>query len=239
MLTSSMPSAEIDANETASALPRIFEQRAALLGGEPLGIVEAVRDALGIEDHGGGDHRSGERAAAGFVQPGHRPQSFAAARVSWTKSGFSIISKSSGVLGVSGRARAMAGQAGTGRDSAQARRRGRAAAPRLPQPVDSGEIGRSSGAGGWACGGAAPAQSFSPPSKPCQNGRARAPREDDHDRLGNPSPCSCCGSPVQGWRGPSRPVRRSRCFHSNWRTRAPGPDDPAGRLRSALPQGVG
>ena len=44
----------------------------AILEGELLGIVEPLRDAVGIEDHGGGHHRPGERAAPGLVAAGDR-----------------------------------------------------------------------------------------------------------------------------------------------------------------------
>jgi hypothetical protein len=41
------------------------------LGREALRIVEALGDAVGIEDHGGDDHRPRPRSAPGLVDPGH------------------------------------------------------------------------------------------------------------------------------------------------------------------------
>ena len=51
----------------------LLEQFLAALGGQPLGIVEALRNALGIEHHGGGHHRPGQRPAPGLVAAGDRP----------------------------------------------------------------------------------------------------------------------------------------------------------------------
>ena len=51
-----------------------LEQRLALRRGQPLGIVEPLGNALGVEDDGRRDHRAGERSAAGLVEPGDRPQ---------------------------------------------------------------------------------------------------------------------------------------------------------------------
>jgi len=50
----------------------------AALGGELFGIVEAEDSALGVEDNGGGDDRTEQSAAAGFVDSGDaRPAEFA------------------------------------------------------------------------------------------------------------------------------------------------------------------
>ncbi len=45
----------------------------ALLRRRALGIVDAARDAVGVEDHGRSHHRAGEWPAAGFVAAGDRP----------------------------------------------------------------------------------------------------------------------------------------------------------------------
>ncbi len=45
----------------------------ALLAVELLGIVEPARNAVGIEDHGGGDHRTGQRPPARLVAARDRP----------------------------------------------------------------------------------------------------------------------------------------------------------------------
>ena len=50
-----------------------LEQFLAALGRQPLGIVDALRNPLGIEHHGGGHHRARQRTAAGLVAAGHRP----------------------------------------------------------------------------------------------------------------------------------------------------------------------
>ena len=50
------------------------EKRFALQRGQPLRIVESSRDALWVEHDGRRHHRAGERAAAGFVEPGNRPE---------------------------------------------------------------------------------------------------------------------------------------------------------------------
>ena len=83
---------------TPSAVRRMIgEQLLALQRGQPLGIVEALGNAFGIEDHGRRDDRAGERSAAGLVEPGDRPQARRAiAFVSKEKSGFSTISKRGG-----------------------------------------------------------------------------------------------------------------------------------------------
>ena len=39
-------------------------------------MFKAARDALGIEDHGGGHHRTGERSPARFVAASHRENAF-------------------------------------------------------------------------------------------------------------------------------------------------------------------
>ncbi|MNI05918.1 hypothetical protein D3C73_588850 [compost metagenome] len=52
-----------------------FEQDFALLQAELLGIVEAGRDIIGVEDHRSGDHRTCERPAACLVGSGNRPVS--------------------------------------------------------------------------------------------------------------------------------------------------------------------
>ena len=51
----------------------LLEQFLAPLRGQPLGIVDALRDPLGIEHHGRGHHRTRQRTAAGLVAAGHRP----------------------------------------------------------------------------------------------------------------------------------------------------------------------
>ena len=66
----------------------------ALLGVELLGIVEPARDALGIENDGGGDHRAGERSPARLVAAGDRPDPLAlSARRSRRKVGRSDLAR--------------------------------------------------------------------------------------------------------------------------------------------------
>ena len=50
-----------------------LEQLLAAFGRQPLGIVHALRNPLGIEHHGGGHHRARQRTAAGLVAARHRP----------------------------------------------------------------------------------------------------------------------------------------------------------------------
>ena len=74
MSVRSMVSAEHEANETASAFFRMIANSASRSScGQPLGIVEPLGDALGVEDHRGRHDRPGQRPAAGLVEPGHRP----------------------------------------------------------------------------------------------------------------------------------------------------------------------
>ena len=51
----------------------LLEQFLAALGGQPLGIVDALGDSLRVEHHGGGHHRPRQRTAPGLVAAGHRP----------------------------------------------------------------------------------------------------------------------------------------------------------------------
>jgi hypothetical protein len=56
---------------SAAALARIGAwPPAAALGGEQLGVGQPLDRAVPGQDHGGGDQRPGERAAAGLVHPG-------------------------------------------------------------------------------------------------------------------------------------------------------------------------
>ena len=51
----------------------LLEQFLAALRRQPLRIVDAFGDSLGIEHHGGGHHRAGQRTAPGLVAAGDRP----------------------------------------------------------------------------------------------------------------------------------------------------------------------
>src|SRR4029079_12857959 len=51
----------------------LLEQLFPLFGSEPLGIVDAPGDAVGIEHDRGRDHRPRQRTAAGLVASRHRP----------------------------------------------------------------------------------------------------------------------------------------------------------------------
>ena len=75
MLMRSMPSALTDAIETPSAVEMISANSSSRSRRrQPLGIVQAIGNFSRIEDHRGGDHRSGERPASGLVEAGDRPQ---------------------------------------------------------------------------------------------------------------------------------------------------------------------
>jgi hypothetical protein len=59
--------------EADRALPDLAVEALALLGRQQLRVVEAADRPLLLEDHGGGDDRAGERAAADLVDAGHQP----------------------------------------------------------------------------------------------------------------------------------------------------------------------
>ena len=61
------------ATATSRAGADLCVELLALLAVELLGIVEAARNPAGIEDHGGGDHRTRQRAPARLVAARDRP----------------------------------------------------------------------------------------------------------------------------------------------------------------------
>ena len=63
--------AKATANEAVAQISSNSSSRRS--GRQPLGIVDALGDPLGIEHHGRGHHRTRQRTAPGLVAAGHRP----------------------------------------------------------------------------------------------------------------------------------------------------------------------
>ena len=73
ILSRSIRAGEAKATANDDGRADLLEQFLAALGRQPLGIVDAFRDPLGIEHDGGRHHRTRQRTAPGLVAAGHRP----------------------------------------------------------------------------------------------------------------------------------------------------------------------